>query len=606
MENHHQNFPYYPHFSSDLFGFNLAPVPDQHHRLHTTDHEMVFLPRDVQGLMAAGNKSHTIVPSTSGCGFSGFTDGGGTGRWPRQETLMLLEVRSRLDHKFKEANQKAPLWDEVSRIMSKEHGYTRSGKKCREKFENLYKYYKKTKEGKAGRRQDGKNYRFFRQLEAIYGESKDSVSYYNDTQFVMTNALNIHSTIVPHHHQKSSYTDNTQTLISFPNNFNSSSELDLTSSSEGNEYTRRKGMYWKEKIKEFIGVHMERLIEKQDMWLEKLMKTMEDKEHQRMVKEEEWRRSEAEKINKERLFRAKERERMEARDVAVIEALQFLSGKALIRPKSSPTIAEKRNGNGSEQMMTNTDEENKNTMERKQMNKKRKENWSSHSGCFPRTEESMMVVYNDQETRINKNCVHDDEQMINEKGHREVCSPTNSNDGNPSPGVAMVVASTNSFPSFANSSYLTNGIRFLDKVQFWTSIDIKPKKDFKTAILKRNKSPNRLVVVDEAISDDNSVVSLHPATIFRGDTILIKRCLTSPMSVPGDGNRQFRALADQLYKTADRQKHVRRQIVKQLTSRPDSYEGYVPMDFSDYLKKMSQSGEWEDHVTLQAAADAYR
>jgi hypothetical protein len=78
------------------------------------------------------------------------------------------------------------------------------------------------------------------------------------------------------------------------------------------------------------------------------------------------------------------------------------------------------------------------------------------------------------------------------------------------------------------------------------------------------------------------------------------------VKVPGDGNCQFRALADQLYKTADRHKHVRRQIVKQLKSRPDSYQGYVPMDFSDYLRKMSRSGEWGDHVTLQAAADAYR
>lgn len=52
------------------------------------------------------------------------------------------------------------------------------------------------------------------------------------------------------------------------------------------------------------------------------------------------------------------------------------------------------------------------------------------------------------------------------------------------------------------------------------------KRDFSTAILERKKSPNRLVV-DEAINDDNSVVSLHPATMeklqfFRGDTILLK------------------------------------------------------------------------------------
>jgi hypothetical protein len=52
------------------------------------------------------------------------------------------------------------------------------------------------------------------------------------------------------------------------------------------------------------------------------------------------------------------------------------------------------------------------------------------------------------------------------------------------------------------------------------------KKDFSTAILERKKSPNRLVV-DEAINDDNSVVSLNPKTmeklqLFRGDTVLLK------------------------------------------------------------------------------------
>ena len=38
-------------------------------------------------------------------------------RWPRQETLTLLEIRSRLNPKFKDTNQKAPLWDEVSRYI---------------------------------------------------------------------------------------------------------------------------------------------------------------------------------------------------------------------------------------------------------------------------------------------------------------------------------------------------------------------------------------------------------------------------------------------------------------------------------------------------------
>ncbi|KAK7257680.1 hypothetical protein RIF29_31828 [Crotalaria pallida] len=52
------------------------------------------------------------------------------------------------------------------------------------------------------------------------------------------------------------------------------------------------------------------------------------------------------------------------------------------------------------------------------------------------------------------------------------------------------------------------------------------KKDFSTAILERKKSRNRLMV-DEAVNDDNSIVSMHPDTmeklqLFHGDTILIK------------------------------------------------------------------------------------
>ncbi|XP_052730919.1 OVARIAN TUMOR DOMAIN-containing deubiquitinating enzyme 9 isoform X2 [Vigna angularis] len=75
--------------------------------------------------------------------------------------------------------------------------------------------------------------------------------------------------------------------------------------------------------------------------------------------------------------------------------------------------------------------------------------------------------------------------------------------------------------------------------------------------------------------------------------------------VQGDGNCQFRSLSDQLYRSPDHHQFVREQIIQQLKSSPDLYSGYVPMGYSDYLKKMSKSGEWGDHVTLQAAADWY-
>ncbi|KAL2239415.1 OTU domain-containing protein DDB_G0284757 [Sesamum indicum] len=75
--------------------------------------------------------------------------------------------------------------------------------------------------------------------------------------------------------------------------------------------------------------------------------------------------------------------------------------------------------------------------------------------------------------------------------------------------------------------------------------------------------------------------------------------------VQGDGNCQFRALSDQFYRTPEHHKFVRQQVVNQLRSCPEIYEGYVPMAYEHYLSKMSKSGEWGDHVTLQAAADSY-
>lgn len=41
--------------------------------------------------------------------------GGGGNRWPRQETLALLKIRSEMDAAFRDATVKGPLWEDVSR-----------------------------------------------------------------------------------------------------------------------------------------------------------------------------------------------------------------------------------------------------------------------------------------------------------------------------------------------------------------------------------------------------------------------------------------------------------------------------------------------------------
>lgn len=39
----------------------------------------------------------------------------GGNRWPRQETIALLKIRSEMDHVFRDSSLKGPLWEEVSR-----------------------------------------------------------------------------------------------------------------------------------------------------------------------------------------------------------------------------------------------------------------------------------------------------------------------------------------------------------------------------------------------------------------------------------------------------------------------------------------------------------
>jgi len=41
----------------------------------------------------------------------------GGNRWPRQETLALLKIRSDMDTVFRDSSLKGPLWEEVSRYI---------------------------------------------------------------------------------------------------------------------------------------------------------------------------------------------------------------------------------------------------------------------------------------------------------------------------------------------------------------------------------------------------------------------------------------------------------------------------------------------------------
>jgi hypothetical protein len=226
--------------------------------------------------------------------------------------------------------------------MAEEFGYQRSGKKCKEKFENLYKYYKKTKEGKASR-QDGKHYRFFRQLEAICGEASTSdktTSHANDavvatqTPNFTINQENINGVIDHNLINNLKYSES----LSFSN----SSEFE-TSSSENNDEdlsaiahtmksSKQKGVdksdrrgrkSWRGKVEEIVDSHMKKIIETQDAWMERMLSVVEQREQEMALKEEERKRKESMRFDKEiHELWAKEKAWVEARDCALLEVVR--------------------------------------------------------------------------------------------------------------------------------------------------------------------------------------------------------------------------------------------------------------------------------------------
>lgn len=98
-------------------------------------------------------------------------------RWPREEVLSLINLRCSVhsnvggDQESKEGavTAKVPLWERVSQKMW-ELGYKRSAKRCKEKWENINKYFRKTKDNIHKKRSlDSRTCPYFHQLSTLYG-----------------------------------------------------------------------------------------------------------------------------------------------------------------------------------------------------------------------------------------------------------------------------------------------------------------------------------------------------------------------------------------------------------------------------------------------------
>eukprot|EP00004_Rigifila_ramosa_P012883 TRINITY_DN2832_c0_g1_i3.p1 TRINITY_DN2832_c0_g1~~TRINITY_DN2832_c0_g1_i3.p1 ORF type:complete len:224 (-),score=45.64 TRINITY_DN2832_c0_g1_i3:14-685(-) len=75
--------------------------------------------------------------------------------------------------------------------------------------------------------------------------------------------------------------------------------------------------------------------------------------------------------------------------------------------------------------------------------------------------------------------------------------------------------------------------------------------------------------------------------------------------INGDGNCQFSALADQILGAPELHREVRELVIQQLLANKSVYSHFMSGDYDTYCSKMANVGEYGDHITLQAAADAY-
>ncbi|CAA7392041.1 unnamed protein product [Spirodela intermedia] len=276
-----------------------------------------------------GNFDELAAPAAAG-GFPGDDDlaaaagddaerggGGGGNRWPRQETLALLKIRSEMDAAFRDATLKAPLWEEVSRKLA-ELGYNRSAKKCKEKFENVHKYYKRTKEGRAGR-QDGKNYRFFSQLEALTSPAPPQAA-----------APPLPAALPP----PSAGKLHPAPLNSIPLPSSAAAALsfsDTSTSSDSDESERRNrgggGGGGRRKMMAFFEGLMRQVVERQEAMQQRFLETIEKRDQERTMREEAWRRQEMARLARDHDAAAHDRAVSAARDAAIISFLQKITGQ---------------------------------------------------------------------------------------------------------------------------------------------------------------------------------------------------------------------------------------------------------------------------------------
>uniref|UniRef100_A0A453JDW3 Myb-like domain-containing protein n=1 Tax=Aegilops tauschii subsp. strangulata TaxID=200361 RepID=A0A453JDW3_AEGTS len=301
-----------------------APAPAQQHQ-----HQQQM---DEQhgGAAVSGSGSGSVDGGEEG-ERGGSSSAAGGNRWPRQETLALLKIRSEMDAAFREAALKGPLWEQVSRRLA-EMGHTRSAKKCREKFENVDKYYRRTKDGRTGRG-DGKTYRFFTELEALHGASAahhpqpahvavappaapaaSTIGAYSGVPSaprVLAPELSpppLLLTQQPVPTEAAACLTTTTAAVGDASFSDDSDGEDTDETADGGKRKRRGGSWGHGgKAMRFFEGLMRQVMERQEAMQSRLLEAIERRDQDRMIREEAWRRQEVARLAREQDALAQER-----------------------------------------------------------------------------------------------------------------------------------------------------------------------------------------------------------------------------------------------------------------------------------------------------------
>lgn len=296
----------------------------------------VLLENTATGVAGAGadGEAAELKNDGGGVGGGGGSVGGGSeeedknfsggNRWPHEETLALLKIRSEMDVAFRDSNLKSPLWDEISRKMA-ELGYIRNAKKCREKFENIYKYHKRTKDGRSGR-QTGKNYRFFEQLELLDSQSLFSSPPLNHSQINRMDTMPVPmpmpmTMIKPAASGCQDFRMDLSRVRGFNPEFMSTSTSTTSSSGKESDGSVKK----KRKLASYFERLMKEVLDKQEDLQNKFLEAMEKCEKDRVARDEAWKMKEIARLKKEQEALTHERAISAAKDAAVIAFLQKIS-----------------------------------------------------------------------------------------------------------------------------------------------------------------------------------------------------------------------------------------------------------------------------------------